>query len=147
VPHGEDGAVVYLTMDDFYRAASKALRTDLITVRSITNETLAGSALAAPSAGFGDLEQYPDFANKTAVLLQAVASNHPLPDGNKRTSLLCAILFADLNGYRWDPPAGDLPDGSESAEIVERASMRSIPLESLSAWVADRLVRLSGPPS
>jgi hypothetical protein len=76
VPHGEDDAVVYLAMDDFYRAASKALRIDLITVRSITNETLAGSALAAPSAGFGYFEQYPNFATKTAVLLQAVAVLH-----------------------------------------------------------------------
>ena len=73
-------------MDDFYEAAAEALGADLVTIRSISNDTLAGSALAAPSAGFGDHEEYPEFATKTAVLLQALASNHPLPDGNKRTS-------------------------------------------------------------
>ena len=145
--HAQGGDVVYLTMDDFYEAAAEALGGDLATIRSITNQTLAGSALAAPSAGFGDHEEYPEFATKTAVLLQALASNHSLPDGNKRTSLLCAILFAARNGYGWMEPVADDPDGTETAEVVEAASMRSIPLGTLSAWVADRLVRPSGSPS
>ncbi len=127
-------------MEAFYEAAAVALGADLNTVRSITNETLAGSALVAPAAAFGDHEEYPGFAMKTAVLLQALASNHPLPDGNKRTSLLCAMLFAALNGYQWIPPAGDDTDGSETAEVVEGAATRSVPLGALSAWIEDRLV-------
>jgi death-on-curing protein len=140
VVEDQSGDVVYLTMDDFYLAAAEALGTDVITVRSIANETMAGSALAAPSAGFGDFEQYPDCSTKTAVLLQALASNHPLPDGNKRTSLLCAILFAALNGCRWLPPKGDDPNGTETAEVVEAAAMRGISLDHLSTWIGDRLV-------
>jgi death on curing protein len=136
---GPDG-VTYLVPDDFHRAAAVALGIDLATVRSMTNETLAGSALAAPAAGFGDYEQYPEFATKAAVLLRAVASNHPLADGNKRTALLCAILFANLNGYRWEASAGDDPDGEETAEVVEAASTRTVPLAALAAWVDDRLV-------
>lgn len=136
--HG--GEVVYPTIDDFHRAAAEALGLDLTTVRSFTNETLAGSALAAPRAGFGDFEQYPEFATKTAVLLQAVASNHALPDGNKRTALLCSILFAALNGLQWIPPPADDPDGTETAEVVEAASTRSVPLGALAAWIGDRLV-------
>ena len=136
--HG--GEVVYPTIDDFHRAAAEALGLDLTTVRSFTNETLAGSALAAPRAGFGDFEQYPDFATKMAVLLQAVASNHALPDGNKRTALLCSILFAALNGLQWIPPQADDPDGTETAEVVEAASTRSIPLGALAAWMGKRLV-------
>ena len=131
--------VVYLSMNDSYQAAAEALGSDLRTVRAMTNDTLAGSALAAPSAGFGDFEQYPDFATKTAVLLRSVASNHALPDGNKRTSLLCSILFAALNGFGWTPPEADDPDGTETADVVEAASTRSIPLGALSAWVEDRL--------
>jgi death on curing protein len=137
--------VVYLTMEDFYQAAAEALGADLETVRSITNETLAGSAIAAPRAGFGDFELYPDLSTKTAVLLQSVASNHPLPDGNKRTALLCAIIFAALNGYRWVPPYADDPDGTETAEVVEAASTRSVPLGALSAWIQFRLDELPPP--
>lgn len=129
----------YLTTDDFHRAATRALGVELTTARSMTNDTLAGSALAAPAAGFGDYEKYPRFATKAAVLLQAAASNHPLPDGNKRTALLCSILFANLNGYRWEPPLADDPDGEETAEVVEACATRSVPLGALSAWVNDRL--------
>ena len=132
--------VVYLELDDFHRAAAKALNLDLTTVRSITNETLAGSALAAPAAGFGDFEQYPEFATKAAVLIQAVASNHALPDGNKRTALLCGALFCQLNGFAWIPPEADDPDGTETAEVIEAVSTRSVPLGALTAWVGDRLM-------
>ena len=143
---GDGWEIAYLTMEDFHDAAAEALGADLDTIRSITSATLAGSAIAAPRAGFGDFEQYPDFATKTAVLLQAVASNHALPDGNKRTALLCAILFATLNGYRWIPPFADDPDGTETAEVVEAASTRSIPLGALSAWIEFRLDEVPLPP-
>jgi death-on-curing protein len=137
--------VVYLTIEDFHQAAAEALGAELSTVRSFTDETLAGSALAAPSAGFGDYERYPEFATKVAVLLQAVASNHPLADGNKRTALLCAILFASINGYQWEAPPSDDPDGTETAEVVEGAATRSVPIGALSAWIEDRLVPVPQP--
>ena len=136
---GDDG-VNYLTLDDFRRAAATPLGVGVVTARAMTNDTLAGSAVAAPAAGFGDHEQYPGFATKAAVLLRAVASNHALPDGNKRTALLCSTLFANLNGYRWEPPVADDPDGDETTEVVEACSTRSVPLGALGAWVDDRLI-------
>jgi hypothetical protein len=42
----------------------------------------AGLSIAAPQAGFGDVEAYPDFATKAAVLCWHLVKNHPLPDGN-----------------------------------------------------------------
>jgi death-on-curing protein len=144
--HDADGQnIVYLTFEDFVRAAAEALGTDQSTIRGVANETLAGSALAAPAAGFGDFQKYPLFATQAAVLLRAVASNHSLPDGNKRTALLCTVLFANLNGFRWEPPEGDDPEGTETAEVVEAAATRTIPLGALSAWVGDRLVAVPLP--
>ena len=67
---GDWAEIAYLTLEDFYRAAAEALGAELATVRAVTNDTMAGSALAAPSAGFGDFEKYPEFATKTAVLLR-----------------------------------------------------------------------------
>ena len=133
-------AVNYLTFDDYVAAASSGLGMDPSTVRSMANQPLAESALAAPAAGFGDHEQYPDFPLKVAVLLKRVAGNHALPDGNKRAALLCAILFAGLNGFDWEPPQSDEPDGSETAEIVEAAAAGLIPLSALAAWIQLRLI-------
>lgn len=134
--------VAYLTYQDYLNAGAQALAMDLQTVRRIANQPLAESALAAPAAGFGDHQHYPGFATKVAVLLQRVASNHALPDGNKRTALLCAVLFANLNGYHWQPPAADDPDGEETAEIVEAAAAGQLPLAALTAWVDDRLLEV-----
>ena len=50
----------------------------------VTNLELLDSALHAPQAGFGDVEFYPEFVDKAAVLVVRIARNHPLPDGNKR---------------------------------------------------------------
>lgn len=134
---------VYPTIDDFVRAASVALQLSPSIVRTIINLPLAESALGAPAAGFGDHEEYPTIPMKVAVLLQRIASNHALPDGNKRTALLCAILFSNLNGLAWDPPAGDDPDGTETAEVVEAAAAGVLPFGALTAWVEDRIVFLA----
>ena len=50
----EGGEVVYLTEADFHQATAEALGVDVVTASRITNDTLAGSALAAPASGFGD---------------------------------------------------------------------------------------------
>lgn len=137
---------VYPTLDDFIRAASVALQLHPSIVRTIINVPLAESALGAPAAGFGEHEQYPTIPMKAAVLLQRVASNHALPDGNKRTALLCAIFFSNLNGLAWDPPSADAPDGIETAEVVEAAAAGVLPFGALAAWVEDRLILLAEPP-
>jgi hypothetical protein len=68
----DGGEVAYLELFDFHQAAVEALGVDIETARRVANATLAGSALGAPAAGFGDVEKYPDFATKVAVLLQAI---------------------------------------------------------------------------
>ena len=131
--------VSYLTYEDFLRAAGQALGMESAVVRRVAKRALAESALAAPAAGFQEHERYPDLATKIAVLLDRIVRNHPLPDGNKRTALLCTILFANLNGLDWEPPAGDATDGEETAEIVEAVAAGGVPLAALTAWVGERL--------
>jgi hypothetical protein len=41
--------------------------------RKAANVCLAGSALAAPRAGFGDVERYPTLLEKATVLLERLA--------------------------------------------------------------------------
>jgi len=134
---------VYLTYEQFLHAAAEATGLEVATLRNATKENLAQSALNAPASSFGDFEQYPDLGQKIAVLLWRISANHSLPDGNKRTALLCAILFAALNGYDWEPPAADVDeDGAETEEVVVAASQgqEHIPLAALAAWVRERLV-------
>ncbi len=65
---------------------------------------LLDSALHTPQAGFGEVEFYPDFADKAAVLTVRIAKNHPLPDGNKRLAWQSLTMFCVHNGYLLEVP-------------------------------------------
>lgn len=143
--HGVVDSFVYVTFEDYLLAAVEATGLPMETVRRVADRNLAESALAAPAAGFGEEERYPDIDEKAAILLRRLAGNHALPDGNKRTALLCSILFVNLNGFEWVPPANDDPDGNETAEVVEAAAADAIPHGALRAWIWERLVPFESP--
>ena len=67
---------------------------------------LLESALAVPANLFHYNDQG-EVGYLAASLLVAVARNHPFEQGNKRTALAAALLFAALNGYYWDAPDED----------------------------------------
>ena len=110
--------VVYLELDDFHRAAAKALNLDLTTVRSITNETLAGSALAAPAAGFGDFEQYPNSLPRRPSSYRpwpATTHSRMATNGRRCFVVRSSASSTDSRGF----PEADDPDGTETAEVIE----------------------------
>lgn len=95
--------VEYLDLADFVEVAAAVTGLDVDTIMKVANLDLADSALHAPAAGYGDTDFYPDFVDKAAVLLVRLASNHPLPDGNKRAAWVSLRLFVELNGWAWNP--------------------------------------------
>ena len=63
---------------------------------------LLGSALARPATTVFGADAYPQLELKAAALLESLARNHPLIDGNKRTAWTLMVLFLWVNGYRHD---------------------------------------------
>ena len=53
-------------------------------------------------------------------LLERLAWNHPLPDGNKRAAWAALLLFIDFNGGTWDSDPPDV-DEAESAMLAVAA--------------------------
>jgi death-on-curing protein len=100
--------------------------------------TLVQSALAAPFAGFGDVELFPTFEAKAAIYCARLVAYHPLPDGNKRTAYDVMIEFVERNGRTWTHPAVGL---NETAEMIERLAGEPPVLseEDFRAWVAQRI--------
>lgn len=96
-------SVEYLSLADYLAIAASVTGLDIDTLIKATKLDLADSALHAPSAGFGDTDFYPDFVDKTAVLLVRLARNHPLLDGNKRTAWVSLRVFVESNGWAWQP--------------------------------------------
>jgi death on curing protein len=76
----------------------------------VRDEGLLASAIARPATSVMGHDAFGSLELKAAVLLESAARNHPLVDGNKRTSWTLMVLFLWLNGYRHDFTADDAFD-------------------------------------
>lgn len=101
---------VYLELGDYCEIAAKLLGTSAEQIARLPRIALADSALATPQAGFGGEDAYPTLIEKAAVLVEHLARNHPLPDGNKRAAFLSVWLFLEVNGrpFTGEEPAVDV---------------------------------------
>lgn len=70
---------------------------------------LLESAILRPRTTVMGEDSYPDLATKAAAMLQSLARNHPLVDGNKRLAWLATWVFLAKNGIELAPPHDDAP--------------------------------------
>jgi death-on-curing protein len=125
----------FISLSEFFWLAEQVTGTDAEVLDSSGSINLADSALHAPQASFGGQDFYPDLIDKAAVLACHIAWNHPLPDGNKRVSWACLLLFLDLNDVVWDP---DPPDFDEAEEAVLAMAARDVDEVWLAKWLRER---------
>lgn len=83
----------YLTLAESLTIAEAVTGIDASTLARVSRLELLGSALHASQAGFGEIEFYPEFADKAAVVAVRIAKNHPLPGGNKRLAWQALTMF------------------------------------------------------
>jgi death on curing protein len=87
---------------------------------------LLNSALVRPKTTVFGADAYPDFPIKVTALMHSVIKNHPLIDGNKRTSWILMSAFLQLNGFQhnMDTDTGfDLTLGlAEDRYTIEQAA-------------------------
>lgn len=62
--------------------------------RGFIDEGLVDSAVTQPQWDY-----YKSIEEKAGVLLYSLAKNHGFQDGNKRTALICMLVFLSVNGY------------------------------------------------
>jgi death on curing protein len=127
-------AVIYPEFGDFCDIAAEILGTKPEQISTLPNVGLAESALAAPRAGFGDTDLYPTLLEKAAILLERLARNHPLPDGNKRTAFLMTVRFLEVND---SPLHGTLPD--VDVPMVEQVAAGQLKQDEIVMWLSDRI--------
>lgn len=126
----------YLSLAEYLWLAGEVTGTDAAVLAKAGRVDLADSALAAPAAGFGDVEFYPDLFDKAAVLLCRLAWNHPLPDGNKRAAWAALVLFIDLNDGSWTP---DPPDVDDAEHMMLAVAAGEVDEGHVAAWLRDRV--------
>lgn len=121
---------VYLELGDYCEISAAVLGTTPEQIARLPRIGLADSALAAPRASFGGEDAYPTLIEKAAVLVEHLARNHPLPDGNKRAAFLSVWLFMEVNGR---PFTGEDPD--TDVPMVEGIAGGDATREEIVAWL------------
>ncbi len=102
----------------------------------LRDEGLLLSALARPE----NLEAYVenvDLAALAASYAFGIAKNHPFLDGNKRTALVVAVTFLNLNGYDFDASS------EETYTMFLGLAEGSISKDDLAVWFRNQLRQLS----
>lgn len=79
---------------------------------------------------------YPSVHDKAAALMESLARNHALVDGNKRLALAAVIVFLSMNGLRLLATNGQAYDFTISVATGEFATV---------AAIAERLQAMTGP--
>ena len=69
---------------------------------------LLESAVAMPTATFQGEFLHEDLAAMAAAYLWHLVCDHPFVDGNKRTGLVAAVVFLELNGQTLAAPEDEL---------------------------------------
>lgn len=64
---------------------------------------LLDSALVRPQSSVFGQDAYPDVWQKAAALMEPLARNHALVDGNERLACYATWVFLHMNGHALDP--------------------------------------------
>lgn len=97
----------FLTVEDIFLLHQKQLEA-YGGLDGVRNQGLLESAVATPQVSFGGEYLHTDLFEMAAAYAYHIAQNQPFLDGHKRTGLMAALVFLDLNGYIVLDPAGQL---------------------------------------
>lgn len=123
--------IVHLTFDDILALASDAVAPEEVIVRDFG---LLQSAVARTQASAFGRDAYPTVALKAAALMESLARNHALVDGNKRLAWLATMVFCLFNDMIVTAPSVD-----EGEKFVVAVCQGQLPLDD----IADTLLRWS----
>ena len=98
-------------------------------LEGLRDEGLLESALARPLQllGYGT----PTHFDLAACYAHGIVKNHPFLDGNKRSGLMAAALFLELNGWKFHPP--------EEQAVLQTLALAAgeIEADDYAAWLRD----------
>lgn len=95
---------------------------------------LLESAVLMPQQQFDGRYLHDGLAAMAAAYLFHIAQNHAFRDGNKRTAVLAALVFLDVNGVE------NLPAPDELERITLGVAASEIPKGALVEWMTAQLV-------
>jgi death-on-curing protein len=119
----------YLDLDDLLAAADVALAPTKPAIRDLG---LLESALARPQATAFGMDAYGSLHEKAAALMESLARNHALIDGNKRLAWTATRLFLAMN----DADVA-VPDPKTGDDFVREVAQGHLPVAEIAATLTE----------
>jgi death-on-curing protein len=88
----------YLSEEDLYEIAGEVVGSDVV----VSDPGLLVSAATRPLLRVLGGDAYPSFVDQAAALMQSLARNHALINGNLRLAWAATRVFCLLNGRDWN---------------------------------------------
>ena len=85
--------------------------------QGIRDTGLLESAIAQPRASFAGQWLHPTLYAMAAAYAFHICKNHPFLDGNKRTAMVAALVFLEINGISLLDPKEKLPEAVERIAV------------------------------
>ncbi|HVB20302.1 MAG TPA: type II toxin-antitoxin system death-on-curing family toxin [Candidatus Paceibacterota bacterium] len=98
----------------------------------VRDEHLLKSLAQRPRASFGGAEQFKRIFEKSAALLEAIATYHVFLDGNKRTAISAASIFLNANGFAIDLPV------EETEQFMLAVAQKQKTIAQIAEWIEAR---------
>ncbi len=101
---GTESNIQYLSEDEVLSVHEALVRDfatyhDPIRPSGVRDTNLLSSAVARPRVGYHNQLKYPTIQMAGAALLHSLVLNHAFFNGNKRTGLVCLLVFLDKNSF------------------------------------------------
>lgn len=119
----------YLDRDDVLTAGAAAVGSGL----TVSDFGLLDAAVARPQATVFGVDAYPDNVTKAAALLQSLARNHALVDGNNRTAWAAAWTFLYINGIQ----LGEFDVDDAEVFMTDVATRGDLGIDAISAKLSE----------
>ena len=131
-------AVIYLTPSEVVALHQHMMRRMGWRPAPLRSEDLLESAVqrAQAAAYYGGA----DLVEQACVLAVGISQNQPFLDGNKRTALLCLIVFLRLNGVTFT--GEQLEIAQQFIDVAERAGSLDEATARFAPWVRERTIAI-----
>jgi len=94
---------------------------------------LLDSALSRPKTTLFGEDAYPALELKAAAMVESLILNHPMIDGNKRSSWFALNIFLELNGHQM------AASQEEAFEYVLSVATKKLDLQSSAEWIGQHM--------
>jgi death-on-curing protein len=94
---------------------------------------LLDSALSRPKTTLFGEDAYPAIELKAAAMVESIILNHPMIDGNKRSSWFALNVFLELNDYHLKATQ------DEAFDYVLSVATKTRDLQDSAKWIAEHM--------